>query len=158
MGNLFTDCGEYPDYRPMPSMVLTAAWLGLPPILITAMLAQAARPLAEPEHRGLTPATPALRVTTWVEQGLPPIEFGEEPHTHQEIGDPTPRAVDVLEISTSAPSSVPFIPYDDSANLVVMFHHARRAAAHHAMIASMSFSSPPALLGTTATRPPQSHS
>jgi hypothetical protein len=64
----------------------------------------------------------------------------EQPHVPHEPHTPTPTRV-AIEFLTSAPSTAtPFIPYDDSANnIVIGAHHQRRIA--QSMIASMPSSS-----------------
>ncbi len=96
--------------------MLRAAWLGLPPLLIAAMLAQSARPFTDD-------AATSVRITSWVQ----PIQFVEPPHTpNQEPGDATPRAAPVLEISTSA-TSTPFFSMEDG-RPAIRASYARRAA------------------------------
>ena len=71
----------------------------------------------------------------------------EDPHPHQETGDPTPRAAETDVVSTSSGPEVPFIPrYDASAD--VIRHHFSRCAAAYAAITAASFDLPPRCSGS----------
>src|SRR5712691_1694349 len=81
MGTMFPDSPEFPDYVPMPSVLLEAVRLDLPPLLITAALLL---PVARHDKQVANLGSNRL-------DSSPPVIF-DLPHTHTEMQEPMPPA------------------------------------------------------------------
>ena len=135
MSLLHLDVPERPDYRPMSSVVIVSIQLGLPPLLIFALVVHSASPAIETE--------PAMPTHTDIAEVV--FHLGEDPHTHTDTEDPTPRSFEIEMEQSTRVRSVPFIPMDDSANISIMLRHAARRRAGYAAANAMSSTSSPAL-------------
>ena len=138
MGTLTADS---PDYTPMPNVVLESIRLGLPPLLVAAMLVHTLQ-MDQPMMQSV-PVVTCVGVFR---------NFGENPHIHSETGDPTPHGTRIeIQVTTGSGPDVPFIPMmDDSANIIRL--HAQRRHAGYLVANAMSSTSSPALWAEAGRR------
>jgi hypothetical protein len=139
MGVLFPDGAEFPSYKPIPAIVFEAVRLGLPPLLIAAMLA-----LDLSRQRDINEPQTTDEIVLLTPSSFPEIPF---PHTHQELGDTTPRVTASAIVSSSSGRDVPFFSTVDS-NDVVRQNYSRSNAA---FIGAQSFSNPSVLFEFRST-------
>jgi len=87
MGSLFPDSPEFPDYRPIPSVVMAAAAHGVLDLLVVALITQLMPPAARLVSNGPTRLVPPVGGFGSLRNrgAFEVLEFAEEsPHPHNE--------------------------------------------------------------------------